>query len=129
MTDLSLSRALAAAVIADPEALVTLAQAVAEVTSAANAHDDLMNAGEVADYLGVHVNTVRIWAREGRLPARRMGTKWRFERSAVKAATLPPPDPGPRRRLPRQRPRSRGPRPGADAIAGRNTTPNPETTT
>jgi excisionase family DNA binding protein len=42
-----------------------------------------MTLQEVAAYLKVHPNTVYRLARSGRIPAFKMGTDWRFERSAL----------------------------------------------
>ena len=40
---------------------------------------------EVADWLGMHRNSVHRAARQGRLPARRVGKEWRFLAEAVAA--------------------------------------------
>lgn len=44
---------------------------------------DLMTPDEVAALYRVNPNTVKRWAREGRVPARKVGKLWRFERSEV----------------------------------------------
>jgi excisionase family DNA binding protein len=44
---------------------------------------------EVADWLGMHRNSVHRAARQGRLPARRVGKEWRFLRDAVAARWTP----------------------------------------
>ena len=44
---------------------------------------------EVADWLGLHRNSVHRAARAGRLPARRVGKEWRFLREAVAARSTP----------------------------------------
>ena len=44
---------------------------------------------EVADWLGMHRNSVHRAARQGRLPARRVGKEWRFLREAVAARWTP----------------------------------------
>ncbi|MBM3956549.1 MAG: helix-turn-helix domain-containing protein [Gemmatimonadetes bacterium] len=42
---------------------------------------ELMDARATGAYLGLHPETVRLWAREGRLPAVRIGNRWRFRRA------------------------------------------------
>jgi excisionase family DNA binding protein len=42
-----------------------------------------LTAQEVADRLRVHRRTIYRWARDGRLPAVRVGGAWRIPRSAV----------------------------------------------
>jgi excisionase family DNA binding protein len=44
---------------------------------------------EVADWLGMHRNSVHRAARQGRLPARRVGKEWRFLADAVAARWTP----------------------------------------
>ena len=44
---------------------------------------------EVADWLGMHRNSVHRAARSGRLPARRVGKEWRFLTEAVAARSTP----------------------------------------
>mgnify|MGYP002785261705 FL=1 len=44
---------------------------------------------EVADWLGMHRNSVHRAARQGRLPARRVGKEWRFLADAVEARWTP----------------------------------------
>jgi len=44
---------------------------------------DVLDSGEAAKYLRVNVQTVRRLAREGRLPAFRVGHVWRFKRSSL----------------------------------------------
>jgi excisionase family DNA binding protein len=44
---------------------------------------------EVAGWLGMHRNSVHRAARQGRLPARRVGKEWRFLRDAVEARWTP----------------------------------------
>lgn len=44
---------------------------------------EFMSTEEVAEWLGVPVYTVTREAREGRLPARKVGRGWRFSRSAI----------------------------------------------
>ena len=40
----------------------------------------LMKVGDVAKYLGFHEYTVRKMAREGTIPAKRIGERWRFRK-------------------------------------------------
>lgn len=53
--------------------------------------DELLTPEDVADYLKVHVETVRLWIRSGRLPAYRLGglRALRIRRSDVDALLLP----------------------------------------
>ncbi len=48
---------------------------------------DLMTGGEVADFLRVHIASVRRWARSGQLRGYRLGGRgdWRFNRKDVLA--------------------------------------------
>jgi excisionase family DNA binding protein len=45
--------------------------------------EDVMTAREVADLLGMPVSTVYHLARQGELPARRLGRTWRFLRPRI----------------------------------------------
>ena len=45
--------------------------------------DEVMTIDEVARYLRVAPSTVYRQAREGRIPARRVGHRWRFSRTAI----------------------------------------------
>ena len=47
--------------------------------------DDLLTAQEVADYLGLHLVTVRDMLRTGKLPGRKVGREWRTLRSELDA--------------------------------------------
>jgi len=47
--------------------------------------DDLLTAQEVADYLGLHLVTVRDMLRAGKLPGRKVGREWRTLRSELEA--------------------------------------------
>jgi excisionase family DNA binding protein len=42
-----------------------------------------MSTEELARYLEIEPDTVIAWAREGRLPAKREGDQWRFERTKI----------------------------------------------
>jgi excisionase family DNA binding protein len=44
---------------------------------------DILEAKEVAAYLHLHLFTVHKLAREGRLPAFKIGNDWRFKRSSL----------------------------------------------
>jgi excisionase family DNA binding protein len=45
----------------------------------------LLDAKEVAPWLGVHENQVYLWAQQGVLPAIRVGRKWRFAEDEILA--------------------------------------------
>lgn len=45
-----------------------------------------MTADEVADWLGMHPESVRRAARDGRLPAKKFAGAWRFKLSEVEKA-------------------------------------------
>jgi molybdopterin-binding protein len=55
---------------------------------------DLLSADEVARHLRLNVKRVQALAREGRLPGRRVGRKWLFDRRDLDRAlgTASPPD-------------------------------------
>jgi excisionase family DNA binding protein len=53
------------------------------------ADQEVLTIDEVADWLGMHRNSVHRAARSGRLPARRVGKEWRFLREAVAACWTP----------------------------------------
>lgn len=42
-----------------------------------------VNLGDVADYIGITQDTVRTWAREGKLPAYKVGKRYKFKLSEV----------------------------------------------
>ncbi|MDD5005574.1 MAG: helix-turn-helix domain-containing protein [Candidatus Omnitrophica bacterium] len=44
---------------------------------------EILNAKDVADYLNVHLFTVHKYAREGRIPAFKIGADWRFHRKSI----------------------------------------------
>ena len=44
---------------------------------------EILTAKEVADYLHIHPLTVHRYAREGRIPAFKIGTDWRFHRKYI----------------------------------------------
>jgi excisionase family DNA binding protein len=39
-----------------------------------------LNAQEAAAFLRVHYNTITIWAKQGKIPGRKVGNQWRFIR-------------------------------------------------
>ena len=41
---------------------------------------EILTAREVAEYLGLHPLTVHRYAREGKIPAFKIGTDWRFHK-------------------------------------------------
>lgn len=44
---------------------------------------EIMTAKEVADYLHLHPLTVHRYAREGKIPAFKIGTDWRFHKKYI----------------------------------------------
>ena len=44
---------------------------------------DILEAKDVAKYLHLHLFTVHKLAREGKLPAFKIGSDWRFRRTAI----------------------------------------------
>lgn len=44
---------------------------------------DILEAKDVADYLHVHLFTVHKYAREGKIPAFKIGADWRFHRKSI----------------------------------------------
>ena len=54
---------------------------------------DLLSAPEVARYLRLNVKRVQALARAGRLPGRRVGRKWLFDRRALDQTLGTPPQP------------------------------------
>ena len=47
------------------------------------AEEKIMEAKEVAAYLHLHLFTVHKFAREGRIPAFKIGNDWRFRKSSL----------------------------------------------
>ena len=45
--------------------------------------DRLMTVGEVAEYLRVKRSTVYKWAKDGKIPAAKVGRLWRFDRGQI----------------------------------------------
>ncbi|MCM8800745.1 MAG: helix-turn-helix domain-containing protein [Candidatus Omnitrophica bacterium] len=44
---------------------------------------EIMNTKEVAEYLHLHPLTVHRYAREGKIPAFKIGTDWRFHKKYI----------------------------------------------
>ena len=44
---------------------------------------EILTAKEVADYLNLHTLTVHRYAREGKIPAFKIGTYWRFHKKYI----------------------------------------------
>jgi excisionase family DNA binding protein len=44
---------------------------------------EILTAKEVAEYLSIHPLTVHRYAREGRIPAFKIGTDWRFHKKYI----------------------------------------------
>ena len=44
---------------------------------------EIMTAKEVAEYLSIHPLTVHKYAREGKIPAFKIGTDWRFHKKYI----------------------------------------------
>lgn len=44
---------------------------------------EILTAREVADYLNIHPFTVHKYAREGKIPAFKIGTDWRFHKKYI----------------------------------------------
>lgn len=44
---------------------------------------EIMTAREVAKYLNIHLFTVHKYAREGKIPAFKIGTDWRFHKKYI----------------------------------------------
>ncbi|MCX5707011.1 MAG: polymer-forming cytoskeletal protein [Candidatus Omnitrophica bacterium] len=44
---------------------------------------DFLNAGELAEYLEVDLNSIMEWANAGKVPGHKEGSDWKFERKAI----------------------------------------------
>jgi excisionase family DNA binding protein len=53
----------------------------------------LLTTTQAAQHLGLHLRTVQLWVREGRLRGRRLGTRWRFTMADLDAALIEPEQP------------------------------------
>jgi excisionase family DNA binding protein len=47
------------------------------------ANKEILTAKEVAEYLNIHPLTVHKFAREGKIPAFKIGTDWRFHKKYI----------------------------------------------
>jgi excisionase family DNA binding protein len=56
---------------------------MSQATPDAFAFEPLLSADEAAELLGMHVNTVRLWARDGKIPCFRLGRRLVFRTSAL----------------------------------------------
>ena len=45
--------------------------------------EPLLTPEEAGQLLNIHTETVRLWARQGRIPAMKVGNRWRFDREAI----------------------------------------------
>lgn len=45
--------------------------------------EGLLTPEEAGQLLNIHPETVRLWARQGRIPALKVGNRWRFDREAI----------------------------------------------
>ncbi|MEZ4386685.1 MAG: helix-turn-helix domain-containing protein [Candidatus Krumholzibacteriia bacterium] len=45
--------------------------------------NQVLTSGEAADYLKMHVKTVCRLAKEGKIPAKKVGSEWRFLKSVL----------------------------------------------
>jgi len=50
---------------------------------ASSKNKEILTAKEVADYLNLHTLTVHRYAREGKIPAFKIGTDWRFHKKYI----------------------------------------------
>jgi excisionase family DNA binding protein len=48
-----------------------------------NKNNEILTAKQVAEYLHIHPLTVHRYAREGRIPAFKIGTDWRFHKKYI----------------------------------------------
>jgi excisionase family DNA binding protein len=53
------------------------------MAKAARKNKEIMTAKEVAEYLNIHPLTVHKYAREGKIPAFKIGTDWRFHKKYI----------------------------------------------
>ena len=47
--------------------------------------DEILTAQEAADYLKLHAETIKVKARNGLIPAAKIGREWRFRKSDLDA--------------------------------------------
>lgn len=50
-----------------------------------NAAENWVTIDEVAEYLKVHKDTIRIWIKKKNFPAHKIGKQWRFRLSEIEA--------------------------------------------
>ena len=48
-------------------------------------HKEIMTAKEVAAYFNIHLLTVHKYAREGKIPAFKIGGEWRYKKEEIKS--------------------------------------------
>jgi len=58
------------------------------------AGDQLLTLPEIAQTLGMNPSTVRLWVREGRLPAEKVGRKWMVRRADLEQMLADQPNVG-----------------------------------
>jgi excisionase family DNA binding protein len=51
----------------------------------ASPQPDIMTLPQLADYLSMAERTIYLWAQQGRVPAFKLGTSWRFRKSEIDA--------------------------------------------
>ena len=58
---------------------------VCDIQAAADefSFEKLLSANEAAELLRIHVNTLRLWSREGKVPSRRIGRRLMFRTSVL----------------------------------------------
>jgi excisionase family DNA binding protein len=61
---------------------------MAEDTESLHEMPDMLTISEVAKYLKLHELTVRRLAREGELPAFKVGRQWRIKRNVMQSSSL-----------------------------------------
>ena len=70
--------------LADPVLMVSVTSPIdTPVVRSGLTREDVMTAGEVAELLHLPVSTVYYLARQGELPASRLGRTWRFLRPRI----------------------------------------------
>jgi len=58
---------------------------------------ELLTTKDIAQYLGYHIDTIRLYVRQGKLPAIKVGREYRirredFEKFLEERRTIPPPE-------------------------------------
>jgi excisionase family DNA binding protein len=54
--------------------------------------DKLMTADDIAEWIGMHPESIRRSARQGRIPGTKFGGEWRFRREDVERAIFGDPE-------------------------------------